>query len=78
MTDFTNDTLEQVRCAVARIKEQDLAGYGPDDNLDLDSINRISLLAELENVFEIEISEVEPEVFESLASLSKLVEASKK
>ncbi len=77
MERHTAQTLEQVRAIVARVNESDLSKTGPSDPLDLDSIARIDLIAELENEFEIEIDaeQVQPEVFETLASLAGLVEA---
>jgi acyl carrier protein len=74
-----SQTLELIRAAVARVKESDLSATQPDDALELDSIARIALIAELENEFSIEIDSdaVQPEVFETLASLTALVEAQK-
>lgn len=70
-------TLELIRAAVARVKEADLAAVQVDDPLELDSIARIALIAELENEFNIAIDSeaVQPEVFETLGSLCTLVEA---
>lgn len=77
MERYTQQTLEQVRGIVARVQERDLANVQPEDKLNLDSINRIALIAELENDFGIELSEddVQPEVFETLDSLAALIEA---
>lgn len=77
MERYSNKTLEMVRAAVARVKEADLGHLGADDALDLDSIGRITLIAELENEFAIEIpsEDVQPEVFETLAGLAGMVEA---
>lgn len=71
------ETLELVRAAVARVKEADLGAVQADEPLELDSIARIALIAELENEFEIAIDSeaVQPEVFETLASLAAMVEA---
>lgn len=74
-----SQTLELIRAAVARVKESDLSATQATDALELDSIARIALIAELENEFGIEIDSdaVQPEVFETLASLTALVEAQK-
>lgn len=76
-TEYQEGTLEQVRQAVAVIKDTDLAGVPAEQALELDSISRISLIAELENVFQIEISDtdVTPEMFDSLSTLATMVEA---
>jgi acyl carrier protein len=76
---YSKETLESVRAAVARIKTielGELGKLGPDDKLELDSIGRITLIAELENTFNIEImdTEVTPELFESLGRLATLME----
>jgi acyl carrier protein len=70
-------TLELIRTAVGRVKEADLSQLQPLDPLNLDSIARIALIAELENEFGIEINsdDVQPEAFESLESLTALVRA---
>lgn len=73
---YSKETLESVREAVERVKSVDLSGAKPDDELGLDSIGRITLIAELENAFAVEISDtdVTPELFESLGSLASLME----
>jgi acyl carrier protein len=73
---YSRETLESVRDAVARVKTVELSELGPDDRLGLDSIGRITLIAELENTFAVEIidTEVTPELFESLGSLATLME----
>lgn len=70
------DTLEQARKAVSQVARVDLSDRAPDAPLNLDSIIRISLIAELEAVFDIELPDdaIEPEVFESLESIVRLVE----
>lgn len=70
-------TLNLVRDAVARVCEEDLSGVKPDDPLHLDSVDRIGLIAELENVFEIELDsdDIVPELFDTLSSLVALVES---
>lgn len=73
---YSKETLESVREAVARVKSVDLSEAKPDDELELDSIGRITLIAELENAFAVEISDMDvtPELFESLGSLASLME----
>jgi len=70
-------TLQQVRQIVGAIKKIDLSAHPIDEALQLDSIERITLLVELENNFQAEFdaSSIMPESFESLASLIQLVEA---
>jgi acyl carrier protein len=62
---------------VARLTSRDLAGVGADEPLYLDSINRISLLVELENTFQMQVDteSVVPESFHSLASLAGLIDS---
>lgn len=69
--------LAHVREAVSQVTEKSLQGVNQDDDLRLDSINRISLIAELENVFQVELSgeSVAPEAFVNLKSLCALVKA---
>ena len=80
MSTYNPETLELVRGAVARIKEVDLAGVGAADGLNLDSVDRIGLIAELENVFGLELPSdaIAPEVFDTLASLATMVDASRR
>jgi len=73
---YNETTLEQVRQAVGAIKKADLGAKPADEALRLDSIDRIALLVELENRFQVELdgSTIMPESFESLASLARLVD----
>ena len=75
MSNYDQETLEAVRGAVARVRETDLSAVAPADNLNLDSVDRIGLIAELENVFAIELPSeaIVPEAFESLSSLAALI-----
>lgn len=75
MTNYNEETLEAVRGAVARVRETDMSSVQPSDNLNLDSVDRIGLIAELENVFSIELPSeaIVPEAFESLSSLAALI-----
>ena len=78
MTDTeAGSTLDLVRDAVARVCEKDLALVQPGDQLHLDSVDRIGLIAELENVFAIELDseDIVPELFDSLSTLTALVES---
>jgi acyl carrier protein len=77
MTEASGSTLELVREAVSRVRQTDFAAVGAADSLNLDSVDRIGLIAELENVFGIELppDAIEPEVFESLQSLSALIDS---
>lgn len=71
------NTLEQVRQAVEIVTRKDLSGFGVNDALDLDSINRIALLVEIENRFRVEMdtADVPPESFATLTSLATLLES---
>lgn len=73
---MTSSVLEQIRSTVAAITENDLSGHAPEQALALDSIARITLIAELENLFGLELAEDDtlPETFESLASLTTMIE----
>jgi acyl carrier protein len=76
MTPPPSPKLERLRAAVGRIKDADLSGIDPNDGLNLGSVERISLIVELENDFGVELGEtVTPEAFESLASLLALLDA---
>lgn len=72
-----SSTLNLLRDAVARVCEKDLSGVKPEDPLHLDSVDRIGLIAELENVFEIELDsdDIVPELFDTLSTLLSLVES---
>ena len=76
MTTPASPKLERLRAAVGRIKDADLSGFDPNESLNLGSVERISLIVELENEFGVELGEsVTPEAFDSLASLSALLDA---
>ena len=72
---YSEAVLEQIRGLVAQVKDRDLSAYLPDQPLGLDSMDRITMIVELENHFGIEIpeDEVMPEMFESLASMAAAV-----
>lgn len=69
--------LETIREILERISSKDHSTTNPDTSLHLDSIIRLSMIVEIENHFEIEIetSEIEPEIFDSLDSLSSFVDS---
>ncbi|MDO8412670.1 MAG: acyl carrier protein [Gallionellaceae bacterium] len=71
------DTLQQVREAVGRVTGHDVSAIDAAQALNLDSISRISLLVELENTFQMpmDTEETVPESFESLASLTALIDS---
>jgi acyl carrier protein len=73
---YSDETLEQVRSAVAVVTRNDMTHFKPEDDLSLDSISRIALIPELENAFDIEISQEEmlPEIFKSLTTIASFIE----
>jgi acyl carrier protein len=75
MAEYKPEILERVREVVAQVKEADLTALAAEDKLELDSIKRIVLIAELENAFAIEVESITPDAFESLDSLARLVSA---
>lgn len=74
---MTADTIETIREAVSRVTGRDLAGIGPQDPLNLDSINRITLIVELEHLFQkaLDTDQATPEAFDTLASLGAFVDS---
>jgi len=77
MNGSSQDTLELARRTVSQVARIDLTDRSPEEPLNLDSIIRISLIAELESVFDIELPDeaIEPEVFDTLGNIVRLVEA---
>lgn len=71
------DTIETIREAVSRVTGRDLSGLGVDEPMDLDSINRITLMVELEHAFQkpMDSEKVVPEAFDTLASLAALMDS---
>ncbi|RDV27499.1 hypothetical protein DXV75_05590 [Alteromonas aestuariivivens] len=69
------NVLELLKSTIGQVKGEDFSDTPTSSPLDLDSINRITLIAEMENVFNINISDmdIEPETFESIDSLSSFV-----
>jgi len=72
---MSEQILATLREVVGAIKGESLADFPAEQSLELDSIARITLIAELENEFDIAIDTetMEPEVFESLNSLSAFI-----
>lgn len=68
--------LETLRDAIRAVCGDEYADKGVDEPLDIDSILRLTLLVELENTLDVEIDAdlIEPEVFDSLASLSQFID----
>lgn len=74
---YSEATLIRVREAVAAVtRNNDVANIQPEDELSLDSINRITLITELENKFDMEIpqEEMQPEMFTSLETIAAFIE----
>ena len=76
---YSEETLGRIRELVGVITRNDMTNVKPDDDLSLDSIGRITLMTELENVFDMEISQDEmlPEMFQSLATIASFVEGTR-
>ena len=74
MTDKTK-ILEQVRQSVGRVTRKSYADFATESPLELDSINRIALIVDLENTFQIELdsTEVPPEIFHSLSAITTFI-----
>lgn len=72
---MSDQIIATLRELVGAVKGDSLEDFPADQSLELDSIARITLIAELENEFDIAIDteSMEPEVFESLNSLSGFI-----
>lgn len=70
------EIIASLRETLTKVCKKDFSTIEPDAPLNLDSINRISLIVELEWVHDIEIEsdELDPEVFDTLNALSAYVE----
>lgn len=70
------EIITSLRATLTKVCKKDFSTIEADAPLNLDSINRISLIVELEWVHDIEIEsdELDPEVFETLNALSAYVE----
>lgn len=68
--------IESLRETLTKVVKKDFSEVGVDESLNLDSINRISLIVELEWVYDIEIDSdgLDPEVFDTLNSLAGFIE----
>lgn len=74
---MSDDILATLRGLVGSIKAVSLDETDANEALDLDSIARITLIAEMENEFDIVIDTetMEPEVFESLSTLQRFIQS---
>ena len=72
----SDEMIEKLRDAVERVKGTALDDPDVNAPLELDSINRISLITELENDFLIELDadDIDPDIFDSLSSLAALMD----
>jgi acyl carrier protein len=72
-----SSTQAGIRNALSLVKGEDYSDFDPNAPLDLDSINRISLISELENAFETEINveEFSPEIFDNIANLTQFMDS---
>jgi acyl carrier protein len=72
---MSDEILTTLRELVGSIKAVPLADTPVEEALELDSIARITLIAEMENEFDIVIDTetMEPEVFENLATLQAFI-----
>lgn len=68
--------IESLRETLTKVVKKDFSEVAVDESLNLDSINRISLIVELEWVYDIEIDSdgLDPEVFDTLNSLAGYIE----
>lgn len=73
--ELQRDSIEIIREIVSRVAGKDVSSLGVDEPLGLDSINRISLLVELEHAFQkpLDPEQVTPEAFDTLSSLAALM-----
>lgn len=70
------EIIESLRETLTKVVKKDFSAISVDEPLNLDSINRISLIVELEWVYDIEIDSdgLAPEVFDTLESLANFIE----
>ncbi|MAQ00744.1 MAG: acyl carrier protein [Alteromonadaceae bacterium] len=68
--------IESLRETLTKVVKKDFSTVDVNESLNLDSINRISLIVELEWVYDIEIDSdgLDPEVFDTLNSLAGYIE----
>jgi acyl carrier protein len=71
------NTIELVREVVERVTGTDLSDHSVDQPLGLDSINRITLLVELEHAIEkpLDSETMTPETFESVKTLAEFIDS---
>jgi acyl carrier protein len=70
-----NAVISSLRECLNKVAKKNFDQANPAESLQLDSIIRISLIVEMEWVFDIEldVEQLEPEVFDSLNSLADLI-----
>lgn len=73
---MSKDSVLSIKNAITVIVGQDFSNYSTTEPLNLDSIHRITLVVELENIFDVTISDENfaPEVFETIESLAVFVD----
>ncbi|MEO9946923.1 MAG: phosphopantetheine-binding protein [Paraglaciecola sp.] len=71
-----SEIMSSLKECLTKVVKKDFSEFSSDDSLHLDSINRISLIVELEWVYDVEIdsASLEPEVFDTLGSLASYIE----
>lgn len=71
----SNNTLETIKNSITQVTGRDMGGQALDAPLGLDSINRITLIVELEHAFQkpLDSDQVTPEAFDTLGSLVELI-----
>lgn len=71
----STNTLEAIKNSITQVTGRDMAGQALDAPLGLDSINRITLIVELEHAFQkpLDSDQVTPEAFDTLGSLVDLI-----
>ena len=71
-----DETIGKIRESVSNVTGISQENVAKDTPLGLDSINRITLITEIENDFEIiiESESLEPEIFETLETLAIFIE----
>ena len=70
------DSVPKIKKAISEIVGRDISDFSGKEPLGLDSIHRISLIVDLENIFDVIINDenLVPEVFETIGSLATFVE----
>jgi acyl carrier protein len=70
------DIIASLRETLTKVVKKDFSDIGMEEPLNLDSINRISLIVELEWVHDVEIDSdgLDPDVFNTLKGLADFIE----